>query len=74
MTIPHSTEPAFVLSGPSGTLVADRAAAPFADVDAARAALRSATAPLVVGALPFDPAATPALFVPDAAGLAMRLD
>ncbi|MDQ2627705.1 MAG: isochorismate synthase, partial [Actinomycetota bacterium] len=46
------TAPAFVLSGPAGTLVADGMAAGFCDVGAARAALTSGEAPIVVGALP----------------------
>lgn len=53
-----------MLSGPAGTLVAERAVTGFSRVDAARAALRSGAAPIVVGALPFDPAAAAALMVP----------
>ncbi|BBZ23935.1 isochorismate synthase [Mycolicibacter hiberniae] len=57
--------PAFVLSGPSGTVSADAVATGFADVAAAQAALRSGVAPIVVGALPFRSDAAAALFVPD---------
>lgn len=59
-----SPEPAFVFAGPDDTLIADRAVTRFDGVDAARAALRSGTAPIVVGALPFRPGAAAALFVP----------
>ncbi|MEO8814486.1 MAG: chorismate-binding protein, partial [Mycobacterium sp.] len=52
------------MSGPAGTLVVERAVTGFSRVDAARAALRSGAAPIVVGALPFDPAAAAALMVP----------
>lgn len=56
--------PAFVLSGPSGTLSAEAMATGFADIADARAALSSGEAPIVVGALPFRPDAPAALFVP----------
>lgn len=58
------TTPAFVLSGPTGTLWADEAAEGFADVAAARTALTRGEVPIVVGALPFQPGAASALFVP----------
>ena len=54
----------FVLSGPAGTLSADAMTTAFADIAAAQAALRSGEAPIVVGALPFQPNAAAALFVP----------
>lgn len=56
--------PAFVLCGPSGTLVADGVATGFSDVAAAQAALSSGEASIVLGALPFRPGDAPALFVP----------
>lgn len=46
--------PGFVLSGPAGTLVAQGITAGYDDIDRADAALRNGTAPIVVGALPFD--------------------
>jgi isochorismate synthase len=58
-------EPPFVLCGPSGTLVADRVAAHFSDVHAARAALLSGTTPIVLGALPFDVNRPASLLVPE---------
>ncbi|MGV0625078.1 isochorismate synthase [Mycolicibacter minnesotensis] len=68
MTTPTPTTtppPAFVLSGPSGTLSAESVKTGFADVAAARAALSTGGAPIIVGALPFRPGATAALFVPE---------
>ncbi|MBS9533626.1 isochorismate synthase [Mycobacterium sp. M1] len=65
MTVPHQAEPAFALCGPGGTVLADRVGTAFTDPDAARAALRGASAPMVVGALPFDLTDPAALFVPD---------
>lgn len=56
--------PAFVLSGPAGTLRADGIATGFSDVAAARAALATGEASIVLGALPFQPGAAAALFVP----------
>lgn len=58
-------EPVFALSGPAGTLIADRSVTGFARVGAAQAALRSGKAPIVVGALPFAPDDAAALMVPD---------
>jgi isochorismate synthase len=58
--------PAFVLSGPTGTLIADKPTTGFAEVDAARTALRSGQAPIVLGALPFDSNDSAALMVPHA--------
>ena len=60
--------PSFVLAGPSGTLIADGIRTAFADVAAARAALRSGTTPIVVGALPFDLDTAAALAEPDTFG------
>ncbi|WP_082966645.1 isochorismate synthase [Mycolicibacter sinensis] len=59
------TTPSFVLSGPTGTLVAEGTATGFCDVSAAQAALTSGQAPIVVGALPFRPGDACALFAPD---------
>jgi isochorismate synthase len=56
--------PSFVLSGPGGTLVARGVAEAYSDIDAARAALRSGRAPIVVGALPFDVSKPAALMAP----------
>lgn len=49
-----TAEPPFVLSGPTGVLIADDAHASFADVTDARSALLSNSIPIVLGALPFD--------------------
>lgn len=61
----------FALCGPRGTLVADGAVAHYRDVRAAQAALRSGTAPMLLGALPFDVTKPAALLVPD---VVRRLD
>ncbi len=53
-----------MLSGPTGTLVAGQPVASFSQVAPARAALRSGEAPIVLGALPFEPAGGVALMVP----------
>lgn len=58
------TTPAFVLSGPGGTLWADGVAAGFSDVAEARAALADGRASIILGALPFRPGAAAALFAP----------
>jgi isochorismate synthase len=60
-----TSEPPFALCGPRGTLVADGAQTRYSDVRAAQAALRSGTAPIVLGALPFDVDKPAALLVPD---------
>ncbi|MEB3982198.1 isochorismate synthase [Mycobacterium sp. 663a-19] len=57
-------EPPFALCGPRGTLIADGVRARYRDVQAARAALRSGSAPIVLGALPFDVAKPAALLAP----------
>ncbi|MGH3563449.1 MAG: isochorismate synthase [Mycobacterium sp.] len=64
--VEHPAEPAFVLSGPTGTLVANKTATSFSQVAPARAALRSGDTPMVLGALPFDPSGAAALMVPRA--------
>lgn len=62
-TLPD-TEPQFVLSGPEGTLIGYGFGAHYPDVGAARAALRTGEAAIVVGALPFHDGAPAALFCP----------
>jgi isochorismate synthase len=57
-------EPLFALCAPDGTLVADEARTQFGELAAARAALRSGDAPMVLGALPFDVDGPAALLVP----------
>jgi isochorismate synthase len=57
-------EPSFVLAGPTGTLIADGISTPYPSISAAAAALRDDDAPIVVGALPFDLDAPPALHAP----------
>ncbi|MHA7649042.1 isochorismate synthase [Mycobacterium sp. ML4] len=59
-----SPEPAFALTGPRGTLIADRAGDHYRDIASAQAALNSGRAPIVLGALPFDVEQPPALFTP----------
>ncbi|MGA9376507.1 MAG: isochorismate synthase, partial [Mycobacterium sp.] len=46
--------PSFVLSGPSGTLLAEGIDAGFSEIAAAQHALMTGAAPVIVGALPFD--------------------
>ena len=60
-----SVQPPFALCGPQGTLVADGVQTRYCDVQAAQAALRSGSAPIVLGALPFDVGAAAALLVPN---------
>ncbi|SOX52607.1 isochorismate synthase, partial [Mycobacterium ahvazicum] len=60
-----TTEPPFALCGPRGTLIAEGVRAHYDDVGAAQAALRSGSAPIVLGALPFDVKRPAALLVPD---------
>ncbi|MBI5735019.1 MAG: isochorismate synthase [Mycolicibacterium neoaurum] len=56
--------PSFVLSGPSGTLLADHIDTGFSEIAAAQRALRTGSAPMVLGALPFDLTGPAALQVP----------
>src|SRR5690349_13589624 len=49
-----TTEPPFVLCGPTGALVADGVQAWYSDVAAAQSALSSRAVPIVLGALAFD--------------------
>ncbi|QLL08611.1 isochorismate synthase [Mycobacterium vicinigordonae] len=58
-------EPAFALTGARGTLIADRAREHYRDITAAQTALRSGSAPIVLGALPFDLSQPVALLVPE---------
>ncbi|HTX93486.1 MAG TPA: isochorismate synthase [Mycobacterium sp.] len=59
-------EPPFALCGPTQTLLADGVRQRFRDIAAAQAALRSESAPIVLGALPFDVDRPAALLVPGA--------
>ena len=61
-----AVQPPFALCGPRGTLVADGVRTRYRDVRAAQAALRSGSAPIVLGALPFDVDGPAALLVPGA--------
>ena len=61
-----SLQPPFALCGPQGTLIADGVQTRYSDMSAARAALRSGMAPIVMGALPFDVNGPAALLVPNA--------
>ncbi|BBX17892.1 isochorismate synthase [Mycolicibacterium duvalii] len=57
-------EPAFVLAGPDGVVVGDGVHTAFPRIADARAALASRSAPIIMGALPFDPSAPAALIRP----------
>ncbi|ORJ61956.1 isochorismate synthase [Mycobacterium simiae] len=59
-------EPPFALCGPRGTLIGEGVRARYPDLAAARAALTSGAAPIVLGALPFDLEKPAALMVPEA--------
>lgn len=56
--------PAFVLAGPDGTLLAKGPTRPYSDLIEARAALTSGRTPILVGALPFDLTHPVALMAP----------
>lgn len=60
-----SVEPPFALCGPRGTLIGEGVRAHYHDVGAAQAALISGSAPIVLGALPFDVERPAALLVPE---------
>jgi len=68
-----TTEPPFVLCGPTGALVADGVQACYSDLAAARSALRSGSAPIVLGALAFDVSSPVALMAPRSVRRAARL-
>jgi isochorismate synthase len=59
-----TTEPPFVLCGPTDVLIADGVQACYCDVTAAQTALRSGSVPIVLGALAFDIASPAALITP----------
>lgn len=59
-----SPEPPFALCGPTQTLVADGVRQHYRELGAAQAALRSETASIVLGALPFDINRPAALLTP----------
>lgn len=62
---PDFTDPSFVLSGPTGTVLADGIRTGYADVASADAALRTGSAQIVLGALPFDVSNPAALHTPE---------
>ncbi|MGV0741662.1 isochorismate synthase [Mycolicibacterium sp. XJ870] len=57
--------PSFVLAGPTGAVIAEGVRTGFTDITDAGAALRSGSASIVLGALPFDLNAPAALYEPD---------
>ncbi|MBO0677633.1 isochorismate synthase [Mycolicibacterium sp. S2-37] len=59
-----TAEPSFVLAGADGVVIADGVHTPYPTIAGARAALASAEAPIVVGALPFDKIRPAALMRP----------
>jgi isochorismate synthase len=59
-------EPSFVLAGPDGVVVADGVHTAFPRIADAQAALATGSAPIIVGALPFDTSAAAALMRPKA--------
>jgi isochorismate synthase len=61
-----SVQPPFALCGPRGTLIGEGVRTRYSDIGAAQAALKSGSAPIVLGALPFDVKRPAALLVPDA--------
>src|ERR1700743_1785624 len=61
-----TAEPPFVLCGPAGVVIADGVQACYRDVAEAQSALRSGSAPIVLGALPFDVDSPAALMTPRA--------
>jgi isochorismate synthase len=68
-----STEPPFVLCGPTGVLVADGVHSCYSDVAAARSVLRSGAARIVLGAIAFDADGPAALMAPHSVRRATRL-
>jgi isochorismate synthase len=63
--VPAGVTPSFVLSGPSGTVLADGALRHYPRIPDAQEALRSGAAAIVLGALPFDLSKPAALFTPE---------
>jgi isochorismate synthase len=59
-----TTEPPFVLCGPAGVLIAEGVRACYREVASAQSALRSGSASIVLGALPFDVSGPAALMTP----------
>ncbi len=57
-------EPSFLLAGPGGVLVAEGIHTGYAQLADAQQALASGSAPIILGALPFDPSAPTALMRP----------
>ncbi|MEZ0342681.1 isochorismate synthase MenF [Mycobacterium sp. pV006] len=66
-------EPAFVFAGPEGVVVGDGVQTAFPTIADARAALASGSAPIIVGALPFDLSSPAALIRPQSAQFTDRL-
>ena len=68
-----TSEPPFVLCGPSGAVIAEGVQAGFRDVAGAQSALRSGQVPIVLGALAFDVDGPAALMAPRAVRHAAEL-
>jgi isochorismate synthase len=68
-----TTEPPFVLCGPSGAVIAEGVRSGFRDVAGAQSALRSGQVPIVLGALAFDVDGPAALMAPRAVRHAAEL-
>ncbi|CAA0128382.1 Putative isochorismate synthase MenF [Mycolicibacterium vanbaalenii] len=66
-------EPTFVLTGPDGVITADGVHTAFPKIADARAALASHSAPIILGALPFDLSNPAALIRPQAVGFTETL-
>ena len=66
-------EPTFVLTGPDGVIIADGVHTTFDRIADARAALASHSAPIILGALPFDLSTPAALIRPQSVGFTETL-
>ncbi len=66
-------EPTFVLTGPDGVIAADGVHTAFSRIADARAALASHSAPIILGALPFDISKPAALIRPQSVGFTETL-
>ncbi|MGB3481588.1 MAG: isochorismate synthase [Mycobacterium sp.] len=66
-------DPSFVLSGPTGTVLAAGIRTGYSEIAAAKAALRTGTCPIIVGALPFDVNGPAALHAPERFSFTDRL-